>query len=164
MFQIGVISIETSSIETNSIETNSRLTRVIEAPWQQYESYLRAIREQVFVCEQQVDRNLEYDGLDSDCQHILAYVNDGVDPIGTARLTQDGQIGRMAVLAGYRKLGVGTALLHKIVQLAKVQPVRPIWLSAQTQAIDFYAKHNFVCTGAIYEEASMLHCKMYLNT
>ena len=62
---------------------------------------LRAVRDEVFVGEQGVPITLEHDALDPLCTHVLARLLDG-SPVGTARLTPDRHIGRMAVRAAWR--------------------------------------------------------------
>ena len=71
---------------------------------------LRRVRDVVFVEEQGVPRDLERDALDPLCHHVIARNAEG-QPIGTARLTPDHRIGRMAVLSAWRGRGVGEALL-----------------------------------------------------
>ena len=67
----------------------------------------RQVREAVFVTEQQVPREIEMDEHDASSRHVLARDADG-GAIGTGRLLVDGHIGRMAVLAGWRRHGRGT--------------------------------------------------------
>ena len=75
---------------------------------------LRAIRTSVFVQEQHVPEELEWDGLDEHCLHVLAEAAAG-DAIGTGRLLPDGHIGRMAVVAAWRGRGVGGMLLAELI-------------------------------------------------
>jgi len=75
------------------------------------EQLLRNVRETVFMHEQGVSAELEWDGLDEGCQHALTWSENG-EPIGCGRLTPDGHIGRMAVLREWRGMKVGTALLN----------------------------------------------------
>ena len=74
---------------------------------------IRAIRFEVFVDEQNVLAEIEIDDRDPVCIHLLAY-DDGA-AIGTARidLERAGKIGRLAVRAGWRRHGVGRALMHR---------------------------------------------------
>ncbi len=83
------------------------------ANWQDNGPALRAIRETVFIHEQHVPVELEWDEFDADCLHILAVDLTG-KPIGTARLLPDGHIGRMAVLREWSSHGVGGALLQRL--------------------------------------------------
>ncbi len=120
---------------------------------------LRAVREPVFVQEQQVPLALEWDELDPVCTHLLARDADGA-PIGTGRLTPERRIGRMAVLPAWRGRGVGDALLLALVEEAKRQRWPEVTLHAQVSALGFYAKHGFVPVGARFMEAGIEHQTM----
>ena len=72
---------------------------------------LHAIREDVFIRGQGVPADLERDALDPICTHALARLLDG-RPVGTARLTPDRHVGRMAVMEPWRGSGVGDAVAH----------------------------------------------------
>jgi len=88
--------------------------RIIDADYARDIAKLRAVREPVFVLEQQVPLTLEWDALDPECRHVLALDADE-RPIGTGRLTPMRTIGRMAVLAEWRGKGVGDALLCRLI-------------------------------------------------
>ena len=79
--------------------------------WQASQATLRAIRTTVFIEEQGVPQELEWDGLDEHAYHVIAFAADGT-PIGTGRLLQDGHIGRLAVLkaVSYTHLTLPTIL------------------------------------------------------
>ncbi|MBD2859242.1 GNAT family N-acetyltransferase [Spongiibacter sp. KMU-158] len=119
---------------------------------------LYSIREAVFVHEQQVPVELEIDDQDFISQHWIAFA-DG-QPVGTARLTPDGKIGRMAVLKPYRKAMVGTHLLRAIIQAGIAQNFRELSLSAQLHALHFYAKEGFVAEGPVFMDAGIPHQTM----
>jgi len=122
---------------------------------------LRSVREAVFVQEQQVPAEIELDAHDPLCQHVLAL--DAEDrPIGTGRLTPDGRIGRMAVLAGWRGRGVGEALLDALIERARQLGWRELSLHAQASAIGFYARRGFLPFGERFVEAGIDHQSMRL--
>lgn len=131
------------------------------ANWQDDAPALRVIRETVFIHEQQVPVELEWDGLDADCLHVLAADAAG-NPIGTARLLPDGHIGRMAVLKEWRGRGVGSALLRVLLAEARKYQVRQAVLNAQTSATRFYAKFGFQTVGEEFMDAGIPHVKMVL--
>lgn len=79
---------------------------------------LRAVREAVFVQEQGVPVELEWDELDPLCHHVIARDSQG-QPIGTGRLTPEHRIGRMAVLPDWRNRGVGDAMLQALLDKAR---------------------------------------------
>lgn len=130
--------------------------------WRDASSELRAIRQAVFIVEQSVPAALEWDGLDAKACHILARRRDG-KPIGTARLTPAGQIGRMAVLRGFRHAGVGAAMLDAAVARARELGTPRIFLHAQTHATPFYRNHGFEPIGEVFLEAGLLHIEMVFS-
>ncbi len=135
---------------------------VVDAVYARDCALLRAVREPVFVVEQQVPLALEWDDIDPDCQHVLAY-DAQQNPIGTGRLTPQHTIGRMAVLPSWRGKGVGDALLLHLINKARALGWPSVSLHAQTSAIGFYRKHGFVAYGQQYQEAGISHQSMALT-
>jgi GNAT superfamily N-acetyltransferase len=133
-------------------------------PWEEavHEAYL--IRKQVFVEEQGVPEDMELDEYDPTAKHALAY-QDGVCA-GTGRLvnldSHHAQIGRMAVLKGYRNQHIGKAILNSLIHQSKIEGISRVSLHAQVSAIPFYAKLGFVAEGPIYDEAGIAHRNMIL--
>lgn len=91
--------------------------RVRVADWQKDNAELRRIREAVFIAEQSVPPELEWDAEDDEAVHFLAY--EGEYAIGTARLLGDGHIGRVSVLKDWRGLKVGDALMRAAIEEAE---------------------------------------------
>jgi predicted GNAT family N-acyltransferase len=120
---------------------------------------LRAVREPVFVQEQGVPVELEWDELDPQCHHVVAFDAQG-QPIGTGRLTPEHKIGRMAVLADWRGRGVGDALLLALLDKARKLGWHDVSLHAQVSAIGFYARHGFLPYGERFVEAGIDHQSM----
>lgn len=123
---------------------------------------LRAVREPVFIREQNCPPELEWDELDPQSVHVLARDASGA-PIGTARLTPLHTIGRMAVLADWRGRGVGAALLQDLIERARALGHPAIELHAQTHAIGFYERFGFTAFGPEYDEAGIRHRSMRLD-
>jgi len=115
------------------------------------------IRKSVFVDEQQVDPLEEYDDFETTSTHLIAYRNELA--VGTARFrsTEKGwKIERMAVLAPYRKMGVGKALLVAAIQ--RIPPDgRLTYLHAQEHALGFYEAQGFLSSGDRFFEAGIPH-------
>jgi predicted GNAT family N-acyltransferase len=132
---------------------------VRSAQWERDEAMLRAIRRDVFVVEQRVPEDLEWDGIDPACVHALAEDAAG-NAIGCGRLLPDGHVGRMAVRAAWRGRGVGSALLDHLVALARARGDAKAMLNAQTHAIPFYARHGFTVAGEPFDEAGIPHVAM----
>jgi predicted GNAT family N-acyltransferase len=120
---------------------------------------LRAVRETVFVHEQQVPIEEEWDALDPLCHHVIARDSAGT-PVGTGRLTPEHKIGRMAVLAQWRGRGVGDALLAALLDQARQRGWASVSLNAQVSAESFYARHGFVPYGERFMEAGIEHQAM----
>lgn len=129
------------------------------AHWRADHEAILAIRRAVFIEEQKVDENLEIDGKDPDCSHVLLYSGHN-KAVGTARLTGDGQIGRMAVLVPFRRLGGGSLMLRSLMSHAADSGFDAVWLNAQESAIPFYEKHGFISEGEPFEEAGITHVRM----
>lgn len=131
--------------------------------WNELGQQARLIRETVFVDEQKVPRELEWDEQDALSRHVIAKDGDG-GAIGTGRLLADGHIGRMAVLADWRGKGVGRALLERLLQEATRQDLQHLALHAQTQASGFYRRFGFVEEGPEFIEAGIPHRVMVRST
>lgn len=122
---------------------------------------LRAVRETVFVVEQRVPIEEEWDAQDPLCRHVLA--RDAQDrPIGTGRLTPEHKIGRMAVLPAWRGQGVGEALLTALIAQARALGWAEVALNAQISALGFYRKFGFAAYGDEFTEAGIRHQAMRL--
>ncbi len=119
---------------------------------------IRRIRDEVFVDEQQVPRELEHDDQDARAVHVLAFARGA--PIGTGRITLEGKIGRMAVLASHRGSGVGRLILDELVAVAERKALGRVYCSAQCHAVPFYERQGFTAEGPIFMEAGIEHRHM----
>lgn len=128
-----------------------------------------AIREVVFIEEQQVPAEIERDDEDPTAYHVLALV-DG-HAIGTGRLVERrqlpegetgrwGQIGRMAVLVSHRKHGIGRRILDALEAEARSRNLDGLVLHAQVYAHGFYQAMGYEDHGTIFEEAGIPHIEM----
>ncbi len=131
-----------------------------QTSWQVNEAALRLIRQTVFMQEQQVPEELEWDGLDNEAIHLLARDHSG-NPIATARMLSDGHIGRVAVLATWRGRSIGTALMQRLLQIAATQGLSAVDLDAQVDAIPFYQGLGFSAQGEVFMDAGIPHCHMH---
>ena len=132
------------------------------AHWPQDTAMLRQVRESVFILEQHVPADLEWDGIDADCVHALAMGPDG-QAIGTGRLLPDGHIGRMAVLGEWRNQGVGKRLMEILMAEANRRNYPLLVLNAQVSAVPFYERFGFVTRGDEFDEAGIPHLEMALE-
>jgi predicted GNAT family N-acyltransferase len=129
--------------------------------WQDAAEALAAIRRSVFIQEQGVPEELEWDGLDAGAIHILASDQRG-QVIGCARMLPEGRIGRMAVLQGWRRQNVGSAMLKALIAVARARNLAEVSLSAQMHAIPFYAVYGFQLCSDVYDDAGIPHRDMRL--
>lgn len=119
---------------------------------------IKEIRTAVFIKEQNVPIELEWDEFDNDSTHILAYYNNKA--VGTARLLNDGHIGRMAVLKAYRRRNIGKKMLKYMLELAHKNLLTEIEVSAQEHAVEFYKKQGFSVISDVYLDAGIPHYDM----
>ena len=129
--------------------------------WQQAEQDLRAIRTPVFIKEQAVAPDFEWDEIDQVAVHLLATQNN--EPIACLRIIDYHKIGRMAVLKEFRGNGLGAILLLEAVKICKAHGSKTVHLSAQTHAIGFYEKCGFKVTSAVYQDVHIAHVDMQLG-
>jgi predicted GNAT family N-acyltransferase len=130
--------------------------------WTARRDELRAIRRTVFIEEQHVPEELEWDDTDERAYHVLAMDDDGA-AIGTGRLSLDCQIGRMAVAREWRGRGVGAAILKTLLDFATKEGCRVVRLHAQTHALGFYKRYGFEAVGGEFDEAGIPHRAMELR-
>ena len=118
------------------------------------------IRMLVFVDEQNVDYEEEFDGLDSDSIHYLIFVDDIPAACARRRQTKEGhKLERFAVLKEYRGKALGAMLLNEM--LTQILPTEEkIYLYAQAVAEMFYEKYGFKRVGNMFMEANIEHYKM----
>ena len=130
-----------------------------------------ALRMAVFVEEQRVPPEEELDAYDVTATHFLVRVHPEASDehakiVATARIVDKcggiGKIGRVAVLAEYRGLGLGAALMREIHQYAFRQGFRRLVLEAQCHAIPFYEKLGYAAEGAVFLDANIEHRHMWL--
>ncbi|MFC7894063.1 GNAT family N-acetyltransferase [Streptomyces sp. NPDC057381] len=131
-----------------------------------------AVRKEVFVAEQQVPEDIEYDAYDAVAVHVLAVRADGV-PLGTGRLLHGeaaaaktggeaavGSLGRLAVTRDARGLGVGAALVRAVEEAARARGLTAVDLHAQTQALGFYERLGYEAYGPEFPDAGIPHRAM----
>ncbi|MCG7600957.1 GNAT family N-acetyltransferase [Halomonas sp. McH1-25] len=135
--------------------------RVIHGDWQTLGQAAAELRRRVFVEEQHVSEEEEWDGQDPVCLHFLAYL--AGQPVGTARLLPDGHIGRVAVLAQARGRGIGLALMHGAIEAARLQGHDEVILAAQLHALPFYERLGFRAYDQEFLDAGIPHRNMRLT-
>ena len=135
--------------------------KILETTWAISEVHLRAVRTPVFIQEQLVTPEFEWDNIDATAVHVLATLNN--EAIACLRIIDYHKIGRMAVLKQYRGNGLGAALLLAAVAICKTHGAQQITLSAQTHAISFYEKCGFKVSSAVYQDLHIPHVDMRME-
>lgn len=123
--------------------------------------YIRAVREHVFINEQGISPEIEFDGLDDSAIHVLVFSN-GL-AIGTGRILDDGHIGRIAILRQFRNQGLGSKIVRSLIDEAINRGYKRVYLGAQKQAVNFYRKLGFIQFGEAFLEAGIMHLSMEKN-
>ena len=135
--------------------------QIVQTCWVESENDLRTIRTPVFIEEQLVAPDFEWDEVDQTAVHLLAkHAN---EPIACLRIIDYDKIGRMAVLKDWRRKGLGSALLLEAVKICKAQGSKSVHLSAQTHAIHFYQQAGFKVISEVYQDLHIPHVDMQLD-
>ena len=122
----------------------------------------RQIREVVFVQEQQVEEQDEFDEFEDESIHYLLMLNDKA--IATARwriIGEKTKLERFAMLKEYRNKGYGTLILNKVVEDSK-KTGNDLYMHAQLKAIPFYTRVGFEKVGEMFSECDIDHYKMVM--
>ncbi|HSW09153.1 YbgC/FadM family acyl-CoA thioesterase [Aquabacterium sp.] len=146
-----------------AFEAGKPMVEVRVGSWTELGRDAAPIRARVFVEEQKIPADMEWDAGDADCVHAVAYNRFGA-PLATGRLLEHvpgvAKIGRMAVLATMRGSRVGRAVLDALMQAARERGFREALLHAQMSAAPFYARAGFTTRGPVFEEAGIPHVEM----
>lgn len=117
------------------------------------------IRTEVFVREQNVPEDLEYDGLDDKSKHFLLFIDQKAVATSRLRKTNRGyKLERFAVLKDYRKQNYGSYLLEYI--LNYVDDKTKVYFNSQISSVKFYEKNGFKTLGKSFYEAGIEHYEM----
>ena len=123
---------------------------------------IKNIRTRVFQEEQGVLSELEFDGLDKDATHFLAYWNNKA--VGTARIREvnynAAKIERLAVLPEARKQGIGKKLMITALEIISLQNKSQAIVHAQVYIAQLYQQLGFEIVGKEFDEANIPHVKM----
>jgi len=120
------------------------------------------VRRQVFVEEQGVSKEEEYDEYETTSTHLLIKMDEKI--VGTCRYrntVMGVKLERFAVLKKFRGLGVGAVLVKEV--LNQIDSSQQVYLHAQVQVVDFYTKFGFRKEGKVFKEAGIHHFKMVFS-
>ncbi len=146
-----------------SYEAGAPMVQVRVGSWRELEAAARPIRAGVFVAEQRIPAEMEWDDADPDAVHAVAFNRLG-RALGTGRMLEHvpgvAKIGRMAVTASSRHCGVGRAVLDALLDAARARGDREAVLHAQLGAARFYERAGFMRRGPEFDEAGIAHVEM----
>jgi predicted GNAT family N-acyltransferase len=131
--------------------------------WAELGEAAGAIRREVFIDEQHIPADMEWDSADATCLHAIARNRFG-RALATGRMLEHvpgvAKIGRMAVLRSMRGGQLGRQVLDALMAESKRQGYREVLLHAQLSAESFYARAGFQRRGEVFEEAGIGHVEM----
>lgn len=144
-------------------EAGRPVLEVTVGSWQQLGDQARVLRAEVFVSEQGIPAELEWDDADNDAVHAVARNRLG-HSLATGRLTRHapgvGRIGRMAVARSMRGSGIGRTVLEALIAAARERGDTEVVLHAQMGAATFYSRAGFTARGEPFDEAGIAHLTM----
>lgn len=145
-------------------EAGEAMSTVQVGPWSTLGHDAQRIRTEVFVHEQRIPKELEWDAADATAVHAVAYNRLGV-PVATGRYleAQAGKVkvGRMAVNRVLRGGHLGRDVLHALMNAARAQGADEVVLHAQRSAEGFYSRLGYQQRGAPFVEAGIDHVEMF---
>lgn len=153
-------------------EAGQPVVRVAVGDWARLGEAAAAVRTEVFVEEQGIAREDEYDAADATAVHAVVF-NRLDQPLATGRLLQHadggkhtgrvGRIGRMAVLRSMRSSGQGARVLHALLAAAWARGDTEVLLNAQRSAEGFYRRLGFTARGEPFDEVGIPHVQMAIT-
>jgi predicted GNAT family N-acyltransferase len=153
------------------LNTNLQLTRTVKAikqltiekvETQKQLEEVHSIREIVFIEEQNVPRDREYDEFEDKSTHFLARIDR--QAVGCGRIRPYGEsikIERLAVLKDHRNRGIGTSIMRKLEEEALKSDPEELILHSQVTAVDFYRSCGYRERGKLFLDAGIDHIEMF---
>jgi len=139
---------------------NELIYKLAENEWDLRRAF--EVRRQVFIKEQNVPEDLEFDTYDREALHMV--VKDGERVIGTARVlfltANQAKLERMAILKPFRRKGIGSRLIYYLNEELRQRQIEQVFLHAQCSAVAFYKSGGFEESGAPFWEVGIKHIKM----
>ena len=142
------------------------LVRVQVGGWHELEAAASQVRQDVFVQEQGIPLEEEWDAADASALHAVAFNVLG-HPVATGRLIAEssgqGRIGRMAVVHALRGTGLGSQVFKALVNSAASQGWHTLSLHAQCSAQRFYERLGCQPRGEVFDEVGIPHIEMVMK-
>jgi predicted GNAT family N-acyltransferase len=147
-------------IQGDSSLPSSPELRVIITDYASHAGDIRSVREDVFIREQQIAVEDEWDNRDDLCIHVVAYFES--EPVGTGRIDieKEGKVGRFAVRLPFRRQGVGREMMRHCEDYARQSGLSKLWFHAQQTAVEFYQNLDYKVVSEEFFEAGIPHVIM----
>jgi YbgC/YbaW family acyl-CoA thioester hydrolase len=149
-----------------AFEKGEDMVELLFGPWSELQAMASPLRNEVFVHEQKVPAEMEWDSEDASALHAVVLNRMGM-VLATGRLLQAApgmaRIGRMAVKKQMRGSDLGRRVLEGLIEAAKDRGDHQVILHAQCSAQGFYQRLGFMAHGAVFEEAGIAHIEMQLS-
>lgn len=129
--------------------------------WDNTQSHITRLRKQVFMDEYHLPLNFLRHKDDAERYHVVAYEDLTTMPVATGCIHQDGHIGRIAILQGWRQTNsVAHVIVDYLMHIAKAQKMDSVWLNAPTNTLDYFDRHNFFPMGEMFEYCGVTMVKI----
>ncbi|WP_137166785.1 GNAT family N-acetyltransferase [Salinimonas lutimaris] len=126
--------------------------------WASAREQLVKLREKVFVLEWQLPRSAEFDSDDEQAFHIIVSADN--KPVATARLTRNGEIGRVAILLGFRNLEVYKTLFSALLEQATAIQIAQVTLHCDLTSVEYHTELGFRPAGPAFMDAGIARLPM----
>ena len=147
-------------------EAGESVVDVKTGTWNDLKAFASPLRYEVFVNEQEIDPELEWDAADETAVHAVV-LNKLGQAVATGRLLQPqshvAQIGRMAVNKALRGGSLGRLVVSTLIDKARQRGDREVLLHAQCSAEGFYRRLGFTAHGDIFLDADIEHIEMRMH-
>ncbi|MEJ2142310.1 MAG: GNAT family N-acetyltransferase [Gammaproteobacteria bacterium] len=120
--------------------------------WEHTHSQITRTRKKVFMDEQHLPLNFLRHKDDEERYHVVAYDDLTGQPVGTGCIHDDGHIGRIAILKGWRETNsVAHVIVDYLMHVARSLKVDRVWLNAPVDSLDFYSYRDFYPMGEPFD-------------
>lgn len=134
--------------------------------WDNTESQITRLRKRVFMDEYKLPLNFLRHKDDAERFHVVAYDDLSGTPVATGCIHEDGHIGRIAILPGWRQSNsVAHVVVDYLMHIARARKMHSVWLNAPAYSLDYFDRHNFYPMGETFEYCGvpMVRIEAYLE-
>jgi predicted GNAT family N-acyltransferase len=147
----------------NGFEAGEPMIEVKTGTWNELGADAARVRTEVFVEEQRIPAEMEWDEADTTAVHAVAYNRLG-QALATGRLLPHepgrAKVGRMAVTRVLRGAQLGQRVLRALEAAAAARGDQEVVLHAQRSAEGFYQRLGYEVAGQPFDEVGIPHIEM----